>query len=60
MPAARADAPRCSLTLVESRTPPANLDAEKSVLGSVLLDNDVFASLEGTLMSDHFYTEGHR
>ena len=46
--------------LVESRTPPANLDAEKSVLGSVLLDNDVFASLEGTIQSEHFYKEGHR
>jgi replicative DNA helicase len=45
---------------VESRTPPANLDAEKSVLGSVLLDNDVFASLEGTIQADHFYKEGHR
>jgi len=45
---------------VESRTPPANLDAEKSVLGSVLLDNDVFSSLEGTILADHFYKEGHR
>ncbi len=45
---------------MESRTPPANLDAEKSVLGSVLLDNDVFASLEGTIQADHFYKEGHR
>jgi replicative DNA helicase len=45
---------------VESRTPPHNLDAEKSVLGSVLLDNDVFAALEGTLHPDDFYKEGHR
>ena len=45
---------------MESRTPPANLDAEKSVLGSVLLDNDVFSSLEGTILADHFYKEGHR
>jgi len=45
---------------VESRTPPANLDAEKSVLGSVLLDNDVFAALEGTIQHEHFYKEGHR
>lgn len=45
---------------MESRTPPANLDAEKSVLGSVLLDNDVFSALEGTLQSEHFYKEGHR
>ena len=45
---------------MESRTPPANLDAEKSVLGSVLLDNDVFSSLEGSIQADHFYKEGHR
>ena len=45
---------------MESRTPPSNLDAEKSVLGSVLLDNDVFAALEGTIQAEHFYKEGHR
>jgi replicative DNA helicase len=45
---------------VESRTPPHNLDAEKSVLGSVLLDNDVFSALEGTISPEHFYKEGHR
>ena len=45
---------------MESRTPPSNLDAEKSVLGSVLLDNDVFSALEGTLQAEHFYKEGHR
>jgi replicative DNA helicase len=45
---------------VESRTPPHNLDAEKSVLGSILLDNDVFATIEGTLVVEHFYKEGHR
>jgi len=45
---------------VESRTPPHNLDAEKSVLGSVLLDNEVYATLEGTLTGEHFYKEGHR
>ncbi len=45
---------------VESRTPPNNLDAEKSVLGSILLDNEVYPSLEGTLTAEHFYKEGHR
>jgi replicative DNA helicase len=45
---------------VESRTPPNNLDAEKSVLGSVLLDNEVYPVLEGTLVAEHFYKEGHR
>ncbi len=45
---------------VESRTPPHNLDAEKSVLGSILLDNEVYTGLEGTLTAEHFYKEGHR
>ena len=46
--------------LVESRTPPQNLDAEQSVLGSILLDNEVYATLEGMLQPEHFYKEGHR
>ncbi len=45
---------------VESRTPPQNLDAEQSVLGSILLDNEVFAALEGTVRPDQFYKESHR
>ena len=48
------------MTAVESRTPPQNLDAEQSVLGSILLDNEVYATLEGTLRAEHFYKEGHR
>jgi replicative DNA helicase len=36
------------------------LEAEKSVLGSVLLDNEVYAGLEGALSAEHFYKEGHR
>ena len=48
------------MTCVESRTPPQNLDAEQSVLGSILLDNEVYATLEGTLRAEHFYKEGHR
>lgn len=48
------------MTRVESRTPPQNLDAEQSVLGSILLDNEVYATLEGTLRAEHFYKEGHR
>jgi replicative DNA helicase len=40
--------------------PPQNLEAEQSVLGSVLLDNEVFARIEGMLRAEHFYKEGHR
>ena len=45
---------------MEGRTPPNNLEAEKSVLGSVLLDNEVYANLEGAIAAEHFYKEGHR
>lgn len=45
---------------MESRTPPQNLEAEQSVLGSILLDNEVFAHIEGTLRAEQFYKEGHR
>ncbi len=45
---------------VDSRTPPHSLEAEMSVLGSILLDNEVYASLEGVLTEQHFYKEAHR
>lgn len=45
---------------MDSRTPPQNLEAEQSVLGSILLDNEVFAQIEGTLSAEHFYKESHR
>ena len=45
---------------MDSRTPPQNLEAEQSVLGSILLDNDVYAQIEGTLQAEHFYKESHR
>ena len=45
---------------MESRTPPQNLEAEQSVLGSILLDNEVYAHIEGILTANHFYKEGHR
>lgn len=40
--------------------PPQNLEAEQSVLGSVLLDNEVYAQIEGMLTPNHFYKEAHR
>jgi len=48
------------MPVVDSRTPPHSIEAEMSVLGSILLDNDVYASLEGTLTENHFYKEAHR
>jgi replicative DNA helicase len=45
---------------VESRTPPQNIEAEQSVLGSILLDNEAYAVIEGLISAQHFYKEGHR
>ncbi len=42
------------------RIPPHNLEAESSVLGSILLDNEAYHSLEGTLHPDMFYKEANR
>ncbi len=43
-----------------SRIPPSNLDAESSVLGSILLDNDAYHQLEGQIRSEMFYKEANR
>ncbi|HET8986776.1 MAG TPA: replicative DNA helicase, partial [Trueperaceae bacterium] len=49
-----------TLDRVDGKTPPNSLEAEMSVLGAILLDNDVYANLEGTITADHFYKEAHR
>lgn len=49
-----------AITPLEGRVPPHNLDAEASVLGSVLLDSEVLDRLEGLLATDAFYKEAHR
>jgi len=45
---------------MEGRVPPHNLEAEASVLGSVLLDSVVLDRLEGLITADAFYKEAHR
>ncbi|WP_027483861.1 replicative DNA helicase [Deinococcus pimensis] len=45
---------------VVTRVPPHNNDAEVSVLGSILLDNDALLQLGDSVTSDMFYREGHR
>ncbi len=42
------------------RVPPHSNDAEISVLGSVLLDNDTLSQLGDTVAPEMFYREGHR
>ena len=43
-----------------NRVPPNNLDAEMSVLGSIMLDNDAYHQLEGMILAEMFYKEAHR
>jgi replicative DNA helicase len=42
------------------RLPPQNLDAERSVLGSLLRDNEVINDVVPLLHLDHFYSDAHR
>lgn len=45
---------------MEERTPPQNIEAEKSVLGSILIDNTVMAEIAEMLMPEDFYRASHK
>jgi replicative DNA helicase len=42
------------------RLPPQNLDAERSVLGSMLRDNDAISAVVQIVTAQSFYADGHR
>lgn len=42
------------------RIPPHNIDAEKSVLGSIILDKNALIEVLETLKSDDFYSQMHK
>lgn len=42
------------------RVPPQNIEAEQSVIGSMLLDKDVIPGILEILKSEDFYRDGHR
>ncbi|MBN2361235.1 MAG: replicative DNA helicase [Deltaproteobacteria bacterium] len=42
------------------RVPPQNLDAERSVLGGVLIDNQALDKIMDIITGDDFYKESHR
>ena len=46
--------------LPAGRVPPQNLDAERSVLGGILLDNQSFNDVLEILKPEDFYREAHR
>lgn len=41
------------------RLPPQNLDAEKSVLGAILLDSSILVNIADDLRAEHFYSPQH-
>ena len=42
------------------RLPPQNLDAERGVLGSILLMNEAIDEVGESLKAEHFYSDGHQ
>ncbi len=44
----------------EIRLPPQNLDAERGVLGSILLMNEAIDEVGESLKADHFYSDAHQ
>jgi len=48
-----------SMTTVD-RLPPQNIEAEQSVLGAVLLENDAISTVIETLSPNDFYKESHK
>jgi replicative DNA helicase len=42
------------------RLPPQNLEAEQSVLGAVLIDNEALATARRIITTRDFYREPHR
>jgi len=53
--------PQTALQAVPTgRVPPQALDAERSLLGGILLDNQAFSEVLGVLKPEDFYREAHR
>jgi replicative DNA helicase len=47
-------------SVLSDRLPPQNLDAERGVLGAILLDNDVLHDIISILTVDDFYRDAHQ
>lgn len=45
---------------IEDRGLPADIEAEKTILGAVLLNNNLLAEVEGSLRPSDFHLESHR
>ncbi len=46
--------------MADERLPPQNIEAEQSVLGSILIDRDAIVRVAGFLRPEDFYREAHR
>lgn len=46
--------------MIEDRVPPQNIEAEKSVLGAMLLDKDAITTVTEIISGDDFYREAHK
>jgi len=49
-----------SVARLTDRLPPQNLDAERSVLGGMLLANEVIDEIADIIQPRHFYSDAHR
>src|SRR3954466_7164547 len=45
---------------MENRLPPQNIDAEKSILGGLMLDQEAWDEVSEHLIEDDFYKPSHR
>lgn len=46
--------------MIEERQLPHNLEAERAILGAILVRNNVFSLVAATLKPDHFFRDAHR
>ena len=44
---------------VTGRVPPQDLDAEKSIIGAIMIDRDAIISIAQVIKPEHFYKEAH-
>jgi replicative DNA helicase len=52
--------PTAMVAVPQGRVPPHNLDAERSLLGGILLDGQAFNDVVGMVSAEEFYRDAHR
>jgi len=57
--ATKTDTKKFEVQLASAKVPPQNVEAEQSVLGSLLLDKDAIVKVAEDLSPEHFYREQH-